>query len=953
MRTNNALGLLLLFFLSVNCFVQLNAQDFNVSINTDTPDVNIGDGICLDAGGECSLRAAVMESNALGGIHEIQLSAGTYTFSIAGMNEDGALSGDLDLDADITIVGISALNTLINGDSLDRIFHVLPGNNVSLSFLTIEEGYLNSGIGGGILNEGTLDLIGVHVSSNVCELNQGGTTEGGFGGGVANLGVIQCNSSSVFNNTARGGRGTNGANGGGGGGSTPGLGGGFFNAASGVIDLVNVTISGNRAIGGMYSGGSGNGGNFNMSGNAGAGINAGAGGATSGGAGGDASGDFSGGGGGGSSSGFGGTGGFGGFGAGGGGRGAKSGGGSSGAGGIGGFGGGQGAGPCCSSGGGGGAGAGLGGGVFNNGGTLTSVNSTIAFNESIGGTGQFSDPLMGYGSGGTDGEGYGGGIFNRLGIADLSNTMVTHNVAINEIINDTPLGFSTDEDLFGIFSSSNGHNLFGAIGVSNSTGVIAGDLFGIDPLLGLLSDNGGDIYTHSIPSCPPGPASNVGNDAIAPIEDQRGFPRAGVADIGAFEASAADILLAYTLVQPCDGDSNGSITVFPQSIPDYSYQWDIATLGQTDSIAIDLEAGIYNIVVTDGNGCQKDTTFTLEALPKPFLDVITDQVACTEFMLPEITGSNLSSTASYYSETGAQGVTMSSTDVVLESTTIFVFDSINSCSDEFSFNVTIHELPEVLLFSGGAVYCDGDLVEELLIEVSGGSDFTLDYSFNGTPMSIIASSTSIVFEGTPGVYELTQISDENCNNTVDLTQTIIVNPVPDAPTINGEATYCSNEFILPLSAEGAIGSGIYNWYEDIDLTILLSSEQTYTPNESLGLSSFYITLTEDDCQGPSQVASITVQACDIVIPTAFTPDGDSFNDVWQILWIDTVYPKNAVSVYNRLGNLIFESKKGFYADQPWDGTFNEQQMAIGSYYYVIEFNDPGTENKTGIVSIVR
>ena len=147
---NNIKGILLSI-----CLIgigQVYAQDFNVTSFMDTEDATLGDGICADASGACSLRAAVMESNAVGGMHEILLSAGIYTISISGMNENSALTGDLDLNADITIIGVSALSTFINGDSLDRVFHVLPGNNVSLSFLTIEEGYANPGNGGGVFN---------------------------------------------------------------------------------------------------------------------------------------------------------------------------------------------------------------------------------------------------------------------------------------------------------------------------------------------------------------------------------------------------------------------------------------------------------------------------------------------------------------------------------------------------------------------------------------------------------------------------------------------------------------------------------------------------------------------------------------------------------------------------------------------------------------------------------
>lgn len=44
---------------------------FNVNIDSDLPDANIGDGICADANGNCSLRAAMQEANANSGLDVI------------------------------------------------------------------------------------------------------------------------------------------------------------------------------------------------------------------------------------------------------------------------------------------------------------------------------------------------------------------------------------------------------------------------------------------------------------------------------------------------------------------------------------------------------------------------------------------------------------------------------------------------------------------------------------------------------------------------------------------------------------------------------------------------------------------------------------------------------------------------------------------------------------------
>jgi len=76
----------------------------NVDTTNDTLDINPGDGVCEDAEGYCSIRAAVMELNALGQ-GTINVPSGTYRLARTGTHEDAGLTGDLDISAEIHIVG--------------------------------------------------------------------------------------------------------------------------------------------------------------------------------------------------------------------------------------------------------------------------------------------------------------------------------------------------------------------------------------------------------------------------------------------------------------------------------------------------------------------------------------------------------------------------------------------------------------------------------------------------------------------------------------------------------------------------------------------------------------------------------------------------------------------------------------------------------------------------------
>src|SRR3954447_17536193 len=59
------------------------AGPFTVDSAADSVDAAPGNGACLDAGGLCSLRAAVMEANALAGPDVVILPSGTYSLTIA------------------------------------------------------------------------------------------------------------------------------------------------------------------------------------------------------------------------------------------------------------------------------------------------------------------------------------------------------------------------------------------------------------------------------------------------------------------------------------------------------------------------------------------------------------------------------------------------------------------------------------------------------------------------------------------------------------------------------------------------------------------------------------------------------------------------------------------------------------------------------------------------------
>ncbi|MDH5535594.1 MAG: CSLREA domain-containing protein, partial [Betaproteobacteria bacterium] len=147
-----------------------HAATFNVNSTADAVDANptVANPACETAPGNgvCTLRAAIQQANALGGAHTINLPAGNYLLTRSG-NDDNAINGDLDITGTLTLNGAGAGSTIIDGNSIDRVFHVLVGATVTMSGVTIRGGNLSGADGGGIWNESNLTLSGVTLSNNV------------------------------------------------------------------------------------------------------------------------------------------------------------------------------------------------------------------------------------------------------------------------------------------------------------------------------------------------------------------------------------------------------------------------------------------------------------------------------------------------------------------------------------------------------------------------------------------------------------------------------------------------------------------------------------------------------------------------------------------------------------------------------------------------------------------
>src|SRR6266540_2329409 len=247
---------------------------FTVNSTVDAPDASPGDGMCADVSGNCTLRAAITESNFVGGANVITVPSGTYALTLGPFDDEfnaaGATmeSGDLDIVdlsafslptlTSVTINGAGAGVTIIDGGGIDRVLDINnfaafgSSVNVTLTGLTIRNGNapVSSGFnesGGGIQFDGFNNQTFVPAGTltiNNCNIT--GNTAAGQGGGIlAIFGSLIMNGSEVSGNSS--------VNAAGGGISYD----GSSSAGLRTLQITTSRISGNHANNGTFGNGGG------------------------------------------------------------------------------------------------------------------------------------------------------------------------------------------------------------------------------------------------------------------------------------------------------------------------------------------------------------------------------------------------------------------------------------------------------------------------------------------------------------------------------------------------------------------------------------------------------------------------------------------------------------------------------------------------------------------------
>lgn len=252
----------------------------------------------------------------------------------------------------------------------------------------------------------------------------------------------------------------------------------------------------------------------------------------------------------------------------------------------------------------------------------------------------------------------------------------------------------------------------------------------------------------------------------------------------------------------CSGGNNGTITATPTGgTPTYSYSW--APGGQTTSAISGQLAGTYTLTVTDANGCQFTSSYTITQ-PSPLaVSISQTNVSCFGGSDGTAVSTVTGGTAAYtYSWSPSGGTAASASGLSATSYTLTVTDAMG-CTTTNSVTITQPSILTATTISSNET-CDYLNNGTSSVTASGGSP---GYSYSWLPGGMTASSVSALSAGT---YTVTVTDIEGCPFTTFAT---ITQPPPLTVSLNNTSVSCfgGSDGTVSASPSGGTSGYSYSW----------------------------------------------------------------------------------------------------------------------------------------------
>lgn len=385
-----------------------------------------------------------------------------------------------------------------------------------------------------------------------------------------------------------------------------------------------------------------------------------------------------------------------------------------------------------------------------------------------------------------------------------------------------------------------------------------------------------------------------------------------------------------------------------QSSIDDGFTWQDITGATQTSYTIDIPANAtpgykkYRLSIAEaGNiasySCRTaSNAIAVNINPIPVLQVTGNTSLCTGDTLQAAvtSSSNISSTWKGPGNFTASGSTITINKVTAANSGKYYVTAVSDKGCSYIDSSLITQVHSVPVADAGTplTICKG---ESTVLEGAGGG------TYQWTPAVSLSNATIAKPTATPltsTLYQLTITTQHGCTDTASVYITVMETPTAHA----GDDQIIAHGKTAQLN--GSYSGIADTWYWTP--AAILSNAGILSPYTSPEEPTQFTLHVTNPCGTTTDDVWIEVVR-DIIVPNAFSPNGDGIHDTWQIPELQ-LYPNTEVSVFGRFGARVFFSK-GY--SKPWDGTYNNKKVPAGTYYYLIDLKN-GSPRRSGSVLVL-
>ncbi len=450
-----------------------------------------------------------------------------------------------------------------------------------------------------------------------------------------------------------------------------------------------------------------------------------------------------------------------------------------------------------------------------------------------------------------------------------------------------------------------GNQVFAVFNVTPSfyTGVIINDTVNLQPI--------GNISASDLATCPGMPA---GIPPVPPIAD--------------FTMSS-NAICAGSCITFIDSSKNNPSTwlwTFPGGNPGSSF------LPNPGTVCFDTP-GVYTIHLIVANVAGADTmTQILTVYPVPVASIKGDTSLC-EGESTALTA--LPAGMNYLWSTGSTQQTI--TETPNTTTTYSVIVTQNICSDTASITVDVWPFQKGAIM-GDTLVCSGVPVQ---LWVSGGTGQYQWYPVQG--LSCEFCPDPIVSGAGKTTYHAILLDSHGCQDTLSVN--VEIQPPFNLILHNHDTTIYLGDHVQLMAS----GAPFYYWTPSTYLTYSQSNSPLATPLEDITYTVTGVSIL----QGCPQTASVHIKVVqpDVILPNAFTPNGDGVNDIFRVVGRNFINVQE-FKIFNRWGVELFSTND---INKGWDGTYKGIPQDPGVYFYQVRVSYPNgkVQDLKGDVTLIR